>query len=105
MAAWLLSLVLGVTLAFPSLAAGEERPAAPNVLELRATRERPVVLPQPPPETVVRDAEAVRQEVEAEVRQDALVREGRERRLSRPELDYSVVSGIQAGSLRRALRR
>lgn len=105
MTAWLFSFVLVVMLGLPSLAAAQQRPAAPTDIEVRAKRERAVVLPQPPVETAVRDAEEVRRGLEAEGRRDALIRESRERRLSRPELDYSVVSGIQADRLRRALRR
>lgn len=106
----LVSILVLALAALPPLAAAQERPGAepptsPSNLQLEVTRKRFVVLPRPPEETVAQDAETARQELLAEERRDALIRSSRERPLSRPELDYSVTSGIQSQRVLRALRR
>ncbi|MBI2217833.1 MAG: hypothetical protein HYU51_11090 [Candidatus Rokubacteria bacterium] len=68
-------------------------------------RKRFVVLPRPPMEAVVEDSDRAREELTQPSRRDELIRESRERPLSRPELDYAVTSGIQSRRVLRALTR
>jgi hypothetical protein len=104
----LLVLILGVPgLAGAQGAAGAEGGlvAPGGDLQLRIRRDRAIVLPKPPSEQAIEDAAAVRRELGAEDRRDAIVRETLERHRARPDLDHSVVSGIQAQRLLRALGR
>jgi hypothetical protein len=113
-----LSVVVVVLVTVPSLAfAQSQHPAQLRVqapspgsgtdAEVRQEirRKRYVVLPRPPVEAVVEDTERAREQLAQASRRDALIRESRERPLSRPELDYSVTSGIQSERVRRALTR
>jgi hypothetical protein len=68
-------------------------------------QKRYVVLPKPSPETVARDTEQALEELTAPDRAERLIRESRPQPPSRPDLDYSVVNGIQADGAMRALRR
>lgn len=98
-------LILLLALA-PGPAVAGEPGASPStdLRQERATR-RPRVLPLPPASTVARDAEQAREELAAPARRDELLREGRERAIRRPDLDYSVTNAIQADRAIRALRR
>ncbi len=89
--------------ALPLLAAGQER--SPADLEQQMKRMRPVVLPRPSTDTLNRDVDRATEEVTEPGRTDRMIREGRERPLSRPELDYSITNGIQSQNVDRALRR
>ena len=66
-------------------------------------RKRFLVLPPPPAETVRQDAERVIEELEAKQRHEALMRPSVTPPRSRPELDPSIVSGIQGQQVDRAL--
>jgi hypothetical protein len=113
----LLAVVVVAVVTVPSLALGQaQAPAAPSIvdtpsasvdtaLQQEIRRKRFVVLPQPPMEAVVEDTERARDEIGAPARRDELIRESRERPLSRPELDYDVTSTIQARQLHRVLAR
>lgn len=114
-----LSVVVVVLVTVPSLAFAQspqptEAPAvqAPSPgsgtdagVRQEIRRKRYVVLPRPPVEAVVDDTERAREELAQPSRRDQLIRESRERPLSRPELDYAITSGIQSQSVLRALRR
>ncbi len=89
--------------ALPLLAGGQERSSAD--LEQQMKRKRPVVLPRPSTDTLNRDVDRATEEVTEPGRTDRMIREGRERPLSRPELDYSITNGIQSQNVDRALRR
>lgn len=95
--------------AFPLLAASQSAPspssASPGELRQELKRNRYVVLPRPPIETVTRDAQQAADEIASPQRQDEAVREARRRPLNRPDLDHDVVQGIQAQQIHRALRR
>ncbi len=73
-------------------------------VQLQQKRMRYVVLPRPPMERVIEDTDTARQEVTATERQDKLIRQSREPAILRPDLDYSVTSGIQSQNILKALR-
>lgn len=90
-------------LTLPLSAAGQDAAVADDTrLQMEMKRQRAIVHPKPRPEVVEQDierSEAVRAE-----RRDRIVRELTRREPRRPDLDYSVTSGIQARNLQR-LRR
>lgn len=100
-----LSSALIAVLALPLLATGQEQSPLQSQHELRLTRKREVILLPPSRETAVQDAERASKEIAEAARLERLIRESRGRALSRPDLDYSIVSGIQARNVQRALRR
>jgi hypothetical protein len=92
----------------PGVSSGDANaPAASGQtdVQLELRQRRYVVLPRVSPEVAAQDAEAARQDLAAPGRRDEIVRENRERAISRPELDYPVTSGIQGRSFLRALQR
>ena len=114
----MVSVVVLALVSVPSSALAQARPSAPpSVIEAppaastetgmrqELRHKRFVVLPRPPMETIVEDSERVREALTAPERRDELIRESRERPLSRPELDSSITSGIQARRVLRALQR
>ena len=97
------SSILVAVFALPILAFGQEKSSAD--LEQQMKRRRSVVLPRPSPETFSRDVYRATEELTERSRTDRLLREGRQRPLSRPELDYSITNGIQSQNVDRARRR
>src|SRR5262245_1107756 len=96
----LLGMVVIASLVGPSFAAAQETTEAPLAppgpdVEQRLKQKRDVVLPKPSDETVARDMDQATRELSEPERTDRLARPGRERAISRPELDSAVVNGIQ----------
>ena len=103
----IVSSALIAIVAWPLVAFAQNAPSSASQGEVRQEikRKRHMVLPEPAVETGTRDAERVADELTATQRRDELIRTSRERPLSRPELDSSVVQGIQARQINRALRK
>ena len=103
MKAYVASAALVALLTFPWAASGQDAAVADDArLQMEMKRQRAVVHPKPRPEVVEQDierSEAVRAE-----RRDRLVRELTRPQPRRPDLDYSVTSGIQARNLQRHRR-
>jgi hypothetical protein len=88
-----------------SIETGDPSASANTDTQLELRQRRYIVLPRVSPEVVTQDAEAARQDLAAPARRDDIVRESRERPISRPELDHSVTSGLQGRNVLRALPR
>ena len=103
MRAHIASAVLVVLLMLPLAASAQDAAiAGENQLQMEMKRKRAIVHPPPPRAAIEGDvdrAEAVVQE-----RRDRIIREVTRPEPRRPDLDYSVTSGIQARNLQR-LRR
>jgi hypothetical protein len=106
MGAGILLTMLATVLTFPVAVLAQSQPAPePSELRQELKHKRFLVLPKPSPETVARDTDQAIDEMTAPERVDRLIRESRERPLSRPELDSSIVNSIQADRALRLLRR
>jgi hypothetical protein len=101
MIARIASAALATLLALPLAASAQNASGPDDVrLQMEMKRKRAIVHPTPSPEAVERDvAEAVRAE-----RRERIIRELTRREPGRPDLEYSVTTGIQARNLRE-LRR
>jgi hypothetical protein len=100
MRATTISALFAVLLMLPAFAfAQDTTPSTSPELRQELKQKRYLVLPKPSPETVSRDTDQAINDMPGHT--DQLIRDSRERPLSRPELDSSVVNGIQAD---RALR-
>jgi len=103
MKAYVASTALIALLTFPLAASGQDAAVADDTqLQMELKRQRAIVHPKPRLEVLEQDierSEAVRAE-----RRDRIVRELTRPQARRPDLDYSVTSGIQARNLQR-LRR
>ena len=102
----ILSTALIAIVAFP-LVAGAQNAASPGLqgdLRQEMKRKEFIVLPKPSTDTVTQDAERAADELAAKQRTDELMRPSTQPPRSRPELDQSVVNGIQGQQVDRALR-
>jgi hypothetical protein len=104
------SFLIAVLIVPSSGATAQEKIGGPSALpgpdvERRLKQKRDVVLPKPSDETVAHDLDQAARALGGPERTDQLIGEGRERAISRPDLDSSVVNGIQAENAARALRR
>jgi hypothetical protein len=104
--------VLIAILAVASSGAGaQEKTGGPSAMpgpdvERRLKQKRDVVLPKPSEETVARDLDQAARALGGPGGTDQLIQEGRrDRAINRPDLDSSVVNGIQAENAARALGR
>jgi hypothetical protein len=79
--------------------AQDTAPSTSPELRQELKQKRYLVLPKPSPETVSKDTDQAINDMPGHT--DQLIRDSRQRPLSRPELDSSVVNDIQAD---RALR-
>jgi hypothetical protein len=103
---WTVLAALAVVVTVPVLASGQDISGAQSSeLRQELKQKRVIVLPKPAPETVAHDTDQAVNELTERQRVDRLIREGRERPLSRPELDSSVINSIQADRALRQLRR
>src|ERR1041384_2930732 len=101
------SALIGIV-AVPLVVAAQGPSSSPSTsdgqLRQEMKRTRYVVLPRPPMDTGTRDAQEVADELSAPQRLDLTLREARQRPLLRPDLDHSIVEGIQAQQLNRVRR-
>lgn len=96
--------IVALVLSPVPVAAQQEHASPPSELRMEMKRPRAVVLPRPSEQVVRDDIERAREDAGATERRDEIIRESRQRPLSRPELDYSVTNAIQADRANR-LRR
>ena len=101
-----LSAALIALTAWPLMAAAQSASPSTSSGELRQemTRKRYIVLPKPSAEDVKADVNRAVDELQAPQRQEEAIR-STVAPPRRPDLDRSVVEGIQAQQLNRALRR
>lgn len=97
-------LVAGLLLPVAAWARDGSPPPSTN-LQMEVGRKRHVVHPIPSPEVVAEDANRAQAEIQERTRDEQLIRQQREPSSRRPDLDYDVVSGIQARNLHKALGR
>ena len=94
----IVSSVIIAIVALPFVALAQSAPPAQaGDLRQEITKKGYVVLPKP-------STEAVADRITAPRRREELLRAGRQSPVSRPELEHSVVNGIQGQQVDRALR-
>jgi hypothetical protein len=100
-----LALVIVLMLSPLSALAQSVTPLAESPLEQRIRQKKTIVQPKPSPETIKREANQAIDEMMAEQRRDATLRELNRPMAPRPDLDENVTGGIQTRNLRNARPR
>ena len=100
-----LMFAVAAVLLVPDLALAQAANSTETQLQMERRHRRAIVHPSPSAETIESDVQAAAAEAEQRHRQDETVRELRQPRSRRPDLDYDVKSGIQSQRLNDALRR
>ena len=92
------ALLVVVTLPLPALAQGTKE--SPGDLQIEHQQKQIIVQPKPDAGTSAKDAEGAARDIERARRTDDIMK-GISRPPLRPDLDESVVGGIQSGNIQR----
>lgn len=96
--------IIALVLSPVAAVAQQDSASPPGELRMEKKRPRAVVLPRPSDQVVREDVERAREAAVAPERREEIIRDSRQRPLTRPELDYSVTNAIQADRANAARR-
>lgn len=97
--------MIGLVLPITTARAEDASPPPATGLQIEVKRKRHIVRPLPSPAMTAEDADRAATQIQERWRDEQRLRQQPLPPQRRPDLDYDVVSGIQARNLGKALRR